>query len=126
MTCRAQCKGKYFVDEEKKTDVNMAVEIMSDAINGNAKLLCVVSGDSDIQPAMEWVAQRDPSIKIVVYIPALPAEQSFRRLDYRIHNIKFECRFLPLGDLMKHQLPHNIKLEDKTFCCRPESWKIPG
>ena len=32
VTCRASCGGKYSVPEEKKTDVNIAVEIMSDAL----------------------------------------------------------------------------------------------
>jgi hypothetical protein len=125
VTCRAQCRQNYMVDEEKKTDVNMAVEIMSDAIDGKAGLLCVVTGDSDIQPAIEWVSKRHPSLKITVYVPALPVDQRDRRTDYyKTKGLNVGCQFLPLGDLNKHQLPHNVKLENKTFSCKPETWNI--
>jgi uncharacterized LabA/DUF88 family protein len=47
VTCRAQCKLKYIVPEEKKTDVNIAVEILSDAFKNRSDSTVVVSGDSD-------------------------------------------------------------------------------
>jgi len=124
VTCRAECKRKYFVDEEKKTDVNMAVEIISDTIGSNCESMCVVSGDSDIQPALEWVVTRYKSIKVAVYVPALAAEQSSRRLDYyRVQGLPVDCRFLPLSDLKNHQFPHNVKLPDNNFVCRPHVWQ---
>lgn len=124
VTCRSKCRGIYIVDEEKKTDVNMAVALMSDAVDGLAERLCIVSGDSDIQPAIEWVSTRFRHLKIVVYVPALAQDQSNRRLDSYRHAGAVECKFLPLEDLARHQLKHTFKLPDGTFACRPESWKI--
>jgi len=81
VTCRADCGKKYMVPEEKKTDVNIAVEIMDDAFNNAFDTLVLVSGDSDAQPPVQWVKRNKPDKRIIVYVPALPAEQSKRRLD---------------------------------------------
>jgi len=43
---------------------------------------CIVSGDSNVQPAVEWIALNRPGIRITVYLPALPSEQNQRRTDY--------------------------------------------
>lgn len=84
VTCRAECKQKYKVPDEKKTDVNIAVEILSDAVKARCDEMIVVSGDSDAQPPIEWVAKNYPQIKITVYIPVLPNEREKRRLDYKL------------------------------------------
>ncbi len=44
VTCRSTCKNKYIVPEEKKTDVNIAVEIMSDTFSNANDMIIVVSG----------------------------------------------------------------------------------
>ncbi len=67
VTCRGTCKEKYMVPEEKKTDVNIAVEIMSDAFANLYDALILVSGDSDTQPLIQWVNKNRPEKKITVY-----------------------------------------------------------
>jgi uncharacterized LabA/DUF88 family protein len=47
VTCRGTCKEKYSVPEEKKTDVNLAVEMISDAVSGMCDSMFIVSGDSE-------------------------------------------------------------------------------
>lgn len=126
VTCRGACGQIYMVDEEKKTDVNMAVEIMADATGGKCESICVVSGDSDIQPVVEWVAKNIPTISITTYLPALPKNQDKRRLDYYRHQgLPVDCRFLPLNGIPQHQLKHNVKLPDNTFACKPANWNAP-
>jgi 6-hydroxy-3-succinoylpyridine 3-monooxygenase len=71
VTCRAHCKQKYIVPEEKKTDVNIAVEILSDAIDDKFDCMVLVSGDSDVQPPIQWVKRRFPEKKISVYCISL-------------------------------------------------------
>jgi len=125
VTCAATCKEKYFIAEEKKTDVNMAVELMSDAIQNAVESVVVVSGDSDLQPAVQWVRKNRNAIKITVYIPALPKEQDVRRADF-YKKLDIQCRFLPLIDLGNYQLPGLVKLSDGKFVCRPHLWKKQG
>lgn len=125
--CRAHCKQVYIVAEEKKTDVNIAVEMLSDATENSVDSMCLISGDSDIQPAVECIARKYPAIDLTVYVPALPNERALRRTDYyRTKNLPVECKFLPLDGFQQNQLPHLVKLPDGTFAARPHAWCPPA
>src|SRR5437762_3127578 len=101
----------------------MAVEIISDAVSGSCDSLCIVSGDSDLQPALEWVAKNRNELKLTVYVPALPNEQSLRRTDYyRTKGLRVDCKFLPLSNIKDHQLPNVVKLRDGKVAVRPHVW----
>lgn len=127
VTCGGSCKEKYDVPEEKKTDVNIAVAMISDAIAGGVDRMCVVSGDSDVQPVVEWIVKHRPGIKITVYIPCLPNEQRDRRTDYyATRGLDVECRFLPLGNLGQHQLRTPFNIGNGFFVHRPSSWTVSG
>ncbi len=125
VTCRADCRLKYLVPEEKKTDVNIAVELLSDAFKDRCDSIILVSGDSDIQPPIVWVKSNFPTKKISVYIPALPQEKDKRRLDY-YNQIGVDCKFFPLDGLPGHQLPHAVQYAPGKFVCRPSEWKKPS
>ncbi len=66
VSCRARCRERYEVPEEKKTDVGIAVHMISDAIDGLIDRIILISGDSDLEPAVEWIRKRHPAIKITV------------------------------------------------------------
>lgn len=51
-TCR-KCHSCYNTHEEKKTDVNIACELLSDAYENRFDLAYVVSGDSDLVPPIK-------------------------------------------------------------------------
>lgn len=122
--CRGECKQQYDIPEEKKTDVNLAVEIINDALTGVCEHIIVVSGDSDIQPAVEWVAKNKPEMKITVFVPLLPNEQSQRRVDYYItQRLNVDCRFLPLGGIKENQLPNFVKMGGVQKAIRPHTWQ---
>ena len=94
---------------------------MSDAIDDLFDIAVVISGDSDAQPPIEWVCKRFREKRVQVYIPALPNEQSVRRLDY-YKKISVACGFLPLDQIPAHQLKGSVKKADGTFVCRPSEW----
>jgi uncharacterized LabA/DUF88 family protein len=125
VTCRADCKKKYIVPEEKKTDVNIAVEIMADAFKNDGDSIVLVSGDSDAQPPILWVKKNYPDKKIIVYIPALSSEREKRRLDF-YKKIGIDCSFLPLEGIAAHQFPHVVRISPAKVVCRPESWTKPA
>lgn len=124
VTCRADCRKKYYVQEEKKTDVNMTVELMADAISDSCPdRICIVTGDSDIQPAVEWIAKNRPRVKITVYVPALPADQATRRIDYyKTRGLPVDCVFLPVDSIKDHQFKGAVKVGVGQFVSRPTSW----
>jgi uncharacterized LabA/DUF88 family protein len=123
--CRATCRLRYTVPEEKKTDVNIAVEMLSDATAARCDAMVLVSGDSDAQPVVEWIAKNKPDIDLTVYVPALLPDQSSRRTDYyRTKGLNVTCKFLPLEDIKNHQLPNTVKLPDGNFAVRPHIWQV--
>jgi hypothetical protein len=124
VTCRADCRAKYVIQDEKKTDVNIAVEMISDALAGICEKMCIVSGDSDVQPVVEWISKNYPQIKMFVYVPAMPNLQRDRRIDYYVtKGLKIECKFLPLDTIENHQMNPTIKLSEGKFTVRPHLWQ---
>ena len=121
VTCRGHCRQKYEVPEEKKTDVNIAVEILSDAFFDECDSIVLVSGDSDAQPPIQWMKRRKPEKSVTVYIPAMPQERASRRLDF-YKGIGVDCRFLPLDSMSYSQMPDTIKLSNGDIVCRPSCW----
>lgn len=122
VTCRATCKKKYQTPEEKKTDVNIAVNLLDDAHHGRVDSIVLVSGDSDLEPAVEWIRKHMPAIKITVYIPVLPDEASMRRNDF-YKSIGVTCRNLPLKELSLFQLPDPVMLPGGGSIIKPKDWK---
>lgn len=121
VTCRAtDCSRRltYQVGEEKKTDVNIAVRLIDDAIKNRTDSMVVVSADSDLEPAVAWVRQNYPALKITVYIPALPDDLAQRRND-NYQRMKVPCRLLPLADIGRHLLPSVVTLPDGSTVERP-------
>jgi uncharacterized LabA/DUF88 family protein len=121
VTCQAASCPRhltYRVGEEKKTDVNIAVRLIDDAINQRTDSMVIVSGDSDLEPAVEWVRRNHPTIKITVYVPALPEELSQRRND-NYQRMQVTCRLLPFADIARHLLPVTVTLPDGSTVTRP-------
>jgi 6-hydroxy-3-succinoylpyridine 3-monooxygenase len=120
--CLATCREEYQAPEEKKTDVNIAISILDDVIKKKTDTVVLVSGDSDIQPAIQWVVQNFPDIKVSVYVPTLEEQRSERRSDF-YRQIRVSCKFLPLDRIPYHQLPSKLLLSTGGYVERPVSWK---
>ncbi len=85
-------------------------------------MLVVVSGDSDLEPAIQWIRQNYQKTKVSVYIPAIKEEKRHRRNDY-YPTIGVQCKFLPLGSMEKHQLRSKIILANGKIVERPKLWE---
>ena len=68
MTC-TRCRTTWPKNEEKKTDVNIAVQILEDAFDDLFDVAIVVSGDSDLAPPIESVQRRFTAKRVVVAFP---------------------------------------------------------
>jgi 6-hydroxy-3-succinoylpyridine 3-monooxygenase len=122
VSCRGKCRERYEVPEEKKTDVGIAVQMISDAIDGLMDRIVLVSGDSDLEPAVEWIRKRHPAVKITVYIPQDPGDPKQRRNDtYRSMGV--EAKPLPTADLHRFQFPHKVDLGSGRSVERPNEWR---
>ena len=120
--CLAKCREPFMAPEEKKTDVNIAVAIIDDAIQKRADCIVLVSGDSDLESAVQWVRANHPQIKITVYVPVLPADVHKRRND-NYASMGVVCRALPLEKLSTFQMPRVVSLPDGKTVERPKEWQ---
>jgi uncharacterized LabA/DUF88 family protein len=55
--------------EEKQTDVNMALEVYRDAVQGRCTQVIICSNDSDLEPAMRLIREDAPEIKVGLVLP---------------------------------------------------------
>jgi hypothetical protein len=111
----------YQVPEEKKTDVNIVVRLMDDAINRRMDTAVIVSGDSDLEPAIEWVRRQHMGIKVSVYIPVLPHEAG-QRQNHFYRQIGVTCRDLPLNEITRYPLPDPLPLPNGQMLAKPVQW----
>jgi len=125
---RVQCKvsactfagGKLFeTQEEKRTDVNVAVHMLDDAYQNKCDKFVLVSGDSDLVPAVKMIRHRFPTKQIIVYVPAQhPARSHAVELRSSAH----ASRNLPLN-LLKHcQFANRLPDLAGGFLNKPASW----
>ncbi|MGH1549709.1 NYN domain-containing protein [Leifsonia poae] len=66
--CRS-CGVSWRVYEEKETDVNIAVTLAADAIARRADAFMVISGDSDIAPAIRLAMSLNPDARFLAAFP---------------------------------------------------------
>ena len=114
--CRL-CKRTYQTYEEKRTDVNIAIHLFSNAMNNNFDTAYLVTGDSDLIPAVDAVKLSFPRKKVGLIIP----------IGKRAEELKQACDFhmkMKEHHLRTSQLPDKIILDPKTGSTlqRPSTW----
>ena len=63
------CHAKWQSHEEKESDVRIALQILEDAVDNKYDTAFILSGDSDLVPAIEKVKVRYPDKRILVALP---------------------------------------------------------
>lgn len=63
------CKGTFKSHEEKRTDVNIALKMVSEAVLGKYDTAILISGDTDIIPAIETIRDLCLGKRIGVVFP---------------------------------------------------------
>ena len=124
VTCRLQACGHtgsrvFTTQEEKRTDVNIAVQMLDDAYQDLCDRLVVVSGDSDLVPSINMVKRRFPQKEIIVYVPA---RNSIRGAAVEIRAAADRDRLLPLNLLSHAQLPSRIPDGAGGYLDKPIGW----
>lgn len=105
--------------EEKRTDVNIALEILGDAYQGLADEIVLVSGDSDLAPALQAIRTRFPT-RVRLYVPA--AFNPIRGRAAALRALAHKARNFD-GALCAHtQFPNPITLPDGTNINKPATW----
>jgi uncharacterized LabA/DUF88 family protein len=109
----------FGIPEEKRTDVNIAVSMLDDAYQNLCDHLIVVSGDSDLVPAVNMVKTRFPAKIITVYVPT---RNPVRGAAVELRAAADKDRDLPLNLLKLAQLPASIPDGSGGFITKPATW----
>jgi uncharacterized LabA/DUF88 family protein len=111
------CQHANVQPEEKKSDVNIATQMLQDAYENRFDIAYLVSGDSDFVPPIKAICSMHPP-KIVAV--AFPPRQGRSKELQEAASFSF-C--IPPRDIKKSLLPDVIKKPDGTFISIPNAWK---
>ena len=110
------CKSKYQSFEEKQTDVNIALSLFRFAVTDQYDRAVVVSGDTDLIPAITAVRATFPHKQIGVILPVgRSSEDLIKHADF-----KFKMRE---HHLISSRFPDQITLADKSTIDCPLTWR---
>ena len=112
--CR-QCRKKYQTFEEKRTDVNIAIHLLTNAYKDNYDKAVLISGDSDIIPAVQAVKQAFPEKEISLVIPVGGKAHELAQV------IGSSVRMKEVH-LRTSQLPNTVTLKNGVVLQRPGEW----
>ena len=113
--CRI-CGSSWWTYEEKMTDVNMSVRILSDADADRFDAAVIVSGGGDLTGPIEEVRTRYPDKRMVVAFPPGGKANSLRNAASAYFTIGRDA-------LRDSQLPDTIVKPDGYSLSRPDSWR---
>lgn len=112
--CRG-CGNTWTVFEEKETDVNIAVALISDAVRDRFDTALVISADSDLCPAVREVKSLFPQKRIVAAFPPKRHSAELKRV---------VDGFMFIGDdkIRQAQLPDEVVTKTGIILRRPKHW----
>src|SRR5690606_16796597 len=100
---------------EKKSDVNLACQLLLDAFKGNFDYAYIISADSDLLPPMEIIKENFPYLTLVACLPPRRSSSDIKATTHEIHYIKEIV-------LSRSQLPLSVTKPDGTVLNKPEEW----
>lgn len=110
-----KCNHKYTSYEEKETDVNMATSIVVDAASGAFDSALVVSGDSDMAPAIRAAQRSNPNLFIAAAFPP-------GRFSQELKDLMPASFHISPNKLNRALLPDKFQANGKIFQ-RPHKWR---
>jgi uncharacterized LabA/DUF88 family protein len=103
--------------EEKKTDVNIAVDMLADVWTGRCEQIVLCSNDSDQEPALRMIKLHHPNIKIGL---VAPVSQDSRHISKDLSKHADWHKMISTVHLEQSQLPAKIP---HTSIKKPEQWR---
>ena len=110
------CYKMYPTVEEKQTDVNIALKLFQLAVQDVYDKAIIISGDTDLLPAVKAVQATFPTKTIGVVIPIGRASEDFKKNTDFHHKMKEH-------QLLASRFPDTITLPDGSTLVCPPKWK---
>ena len=113
-----RCNADYIGHEEKETDIAISsklLELLYSNDHQHCDGFCIVTGDTDLIPAIETARRVSPSVDIRFAFP-------FNRKSDALRVIAPKSFKLKTGHYKAFQFPDPVRLEDGTIISKPVSW----
>jgi hypothetical protein len=110
-----KCGYSYSVPSEKMSDVNLAVQLLTDAFRDRFDRALIISADSDLAPPIEAVQALFPNKTVVVAFP--PARKS-KKLS-QVANAYFT---IGAAKLRQSLFPPHVQRADGFILQKPQEW----
>lgn len=113
--CRI-CQKMFRTFEEKQTDVNIAIRLLQLAIQDRYDKAIILSGDTDLLPAIKAVQTTFPSKQVGVVIPIGRASEDLKKQTDFHYRMKEK-------HLSSSRYSFTITLGDRSTLTCPPNWK---
>ncbi|AFN74525.1 hypothetical protein MROS_1288 [Melioribacter roseus P3M-2] len=110
-----KCGHSWNDNEEKMTDVNIAVNMITDAIEDKYDTAILISGDSDLVPAINSIHKYFPQKRVVVLFPP-------DRHNISVKNSAKGSYILGRKKLVASQFPQVVTTSLGYQITKPKSW----
>ena len=100
--------------EEKQTDVNIAIELFRQAVTNTYDTAIIISGDSDLIPAIKAVKNTFPNKTVKLILPPHRQSESLKQVCHSFMRMKEK-------HLLTNQLPDKIVF-DGVCLEKPRDW----
>ena len=110
----AGCKHFQTRHEEKETDVAVAVKLVELFVQDKCDTAILMTGDTDIAPAVRFVRQNYPTKRVGFLFP-------YKRMNQELKNLGFGYK-ISKEQYQRHQFPPTVKLIDGSTRTKPATW----
>jgi len=110
-----QCGHAAFLPQEKKTDVNIATQVICDAFSNAYDVAMIISGDADLVPPISAVKSLFANKRVVVAFPPNRFSAELAMTAHASMHI-YESKF------RKSRLPVTVTLPSGIVITRPPKW----
>ncbi|MEZ5307423.1 MAG: NYN domain-containing protein [Pyrinomonadaceae bacterium] len=114
--CR-NCQTRYVSREEKETDVHIGAKLIQHAVEDRFDLALLISGDTDLIPAIKVMKELRPEKKIGIILPFGRSSGDLRRQGNKPFNYKMKEKHL-----RDSQLPDPCPTLDGRKVSKPLNW----
>ncbi|HST59563.1 MAG TPA: NYN domain-containing protein [Longimicrobium sp.] len=110
-----KCGNRFVRFEEKETDVAIGMKVMETAARGECEVVVLISGDTDLVPAIKAAKRLSPSLMIGVAFP-------FMRHNAELRAVADFTFAIGQRDVQRAQFPPAVSLSDGGTVLKPTGW----
>jgi len=111
-----KCNCTWTRNEEKMTDVNIAVELITDAFHDDFDTALLISGDSDLTSPLRKIRRLFPQKRVVIAFPPNRESNYLKKFS----NASF---IIGRRNIAKSQFPDRVTKQDGFILERPARWR---